>query len=50
MNIRALTTGLAVTEVPSYESERRHGTSNLNTITDGWRVLKTIFRERRRPF
>ncbi len=49
MNIRALTTGLAVTEVPSYEAERLHGTSNLNTVTDGWRVLKTIIRERRSP-
>jgi glycosyltransferase involved in cell wall biosynthesis len=49
MNIRALTTGLAVREVPSFESERLFGSSNLNTIKDGWRVLKTIFRERRNP-
>ncbi|MGH1493823.1 MAG: glycosyltransferase family 2 protein [Acidimicrobiales bacterium] len=49
MNIRALTTGLVVTEVPSYEAERLFGTSNLNTIKDGWRVLKTIVRERRSP-
>ena len=50
MNIRALRAGLAVTEVPSYELERLHGTSHLNTVTDGWRVLRTIVRERRRPF
>ena len=49
MNIRALTAGLIVTEVPSYESERMYGTSNLNTVTDGWRVLRTIIRERRKP-
>ncbi len=49
MNIRALTMGLTVTEVPSFESERVHGTSHLNTITDGWRVLKTIISERRNP-
>jgi glycosyltransferase involved in cell wall biosynthesis len=49
MNIRALTTGMSVTEVPSYEAERIYGTSHLNTVTDGWRVLKTIIRERRSP-
>jgi hypothetical protein len=32
--------------VPSFESERIHGSSNLKTIPDGWRVLKTIFSER----
>lgn len=50
MNIRALRAGLNVTEVPSYESRRIHGTSNLNTITDGWRVLKTIVNERLNGF
>ena len=46
MNIRALRAGLVVTEVPSYESRRIHGTSHLNTISDGWRVLRTICAER----
>jgi hypothetical protein len=46
MNIRALRAGLRVTEVPSFEAERIHGESNLRTFPDGWRVLKTIFRER----
>ena len=50
MNIRALRAGLEVTEVPSFESERLFGASHLNTVTDGWRVLKTIVSERRRPF
>jgi glycosyltransferase involved in cell wall biosynthesis len=38
--------GLAITEVPSFESPRRHGESNLNTFRDGWRVLRTLLRER----
>lgn len=50
MNIRALRAGLSITEVPSFESERIHGTSHLNTITDGWRVLKTILSERMTTF
>ncbi len=50
MNIRALRADLEITEVPSYEAARLFGSSNLNTVTDGWRVLATIVRERRRPF
>jgi len=50
MNIRALQSGVEITEVPSFESERLFGTSHLNTVTDGWRVLKTIISERRDPF
>lgn len=46
MNIRALRAGLTVTEVPSFEAKRIHGTSNLNTVKDGWRVLRTIAQER----
>jgi hypothetical protein len=46
MNVRALRAGLKVTEVPSFEADRIHGTSRLRTIPDGWRVLKTIYRER----
>jgi glycosyltransferase involved in cell wall biosynthesis len=49
MNIRVLKARLNVVEVPSFESERVHGESNLRTFPDGWRVLKTIFRELRRP-
>jgi glycosyltransferase involved in cell wall biosynthesis len=45
MNVRALSRGLHVTEVPSFESERIHGQSNLHTFRDGWRVLKTLLRE-----
>ncbi|MGF1599679.1 MAG: glycosyltransferase family 2 protein [Acidimicrobiales bacterium] len=50
MNIRALRAGLVVTEVPSYEARRLHGVSNLNTVTDGFRVLRTILAERFTPF
>lgn len=50
MNIRALQAGVEITEVPSFESERIFGTSHLNTVTDGWRVLRTIVAERRSPF
>jgi hypothetical protein len=35
-----------VAEVPSHEYRRIHGKSNLRTFPDGWRVLKTIVRER----
>jgi glycosyltransferase involved in cell wall biosynthesis len=45
MNVRALKVGLEVVEVASFEHDRIYGTSNLNTFRDGWRVLKTIFRE-----
>lgn len=45
MNIRALSCGLKVTEVPSFEFKRVYGTGRLRTIPDGWRVLKTILRE-----
>lgn len=48
MNIRAARAGLVVTEVPSHERCRIHGESNLHAVRDGWRVLKTIVRERKR--
>ena len=35
-------------EVPSYERDRFHGQSNLNTFRDGLRVLRTILSELRR--
>ncbi len=46
MNVRALRAGLKVVEVPSFEDRRRHGFSRLRAIPDGWRVLRTIVRER----
>ena len=48
MNLRAAHAHLAIKEVPSIEAERLHGTSNLNAVSDGLRVLRTIIRERMR--
>ncbi|MBT2501652.1 glycosyltransferase family 2 protein [Curtobacterium sp. ISL-83] len=39
---------LSIAEVPSHEKLRVHGHSNLNAISDGIRVLKSIMHERRR--
>jgi glycosyltransferase involved in cell wall biosynthesis len=47
INVRVHTAGLRITEVPSYESRRLHGASNLNAVSDGLRVLRTIAFERR---
>ncbi|MGH3117099.1 MAG: glycosyltransferase family 2 protein [Gaiellales bacterium] len=46
INIRVAKAGLEVAEVPSYEKLRINGESNLHTFRDGFRVLKTILRER----
>jgi glycosyltransferase involved in cell wall biosynthesis len=48
INIRVAGHKLRVAEVPSVESERIHGASNLNAFTDGKRVLRTILQEWRR--
>ncbi|MBI2690719.1 MAG: glycosyltransferase family 2 protein [Solirubrobacterales bacterium] len=49
MNIRAHTTGLRTAEVPSMEYDRIHGSSNLNAVRDGLRILRVIISERLRP-
>jgi len=46
MNIRAMRRRFNVVEVASFEGPRLNGQSSLRTFPDGWRVLKTIFRER----
>ncbi|MEA2170073.1 MAG: hypothetical protein QOF76_3373 [Solirubrobacteraceae bacterium] len=46
MNVRVLVAELRVAEVPSHEARRIHGVSKLNTFRDGYRVLRTIARER----
>jgi hypothetical protein len=43
----ALGAGLEIWEVPSYERCRRAGVSNLNAVTDGRRVLKTLLLAKR---
>ncbi len=45
LNLRAARARLRITEVPSFEQARIHGESNLNALTDGLRVLRTIARE-----
>jgi len=44
MNLQALVERLLVCEVASCEWRRLHGVSNLRTVRDGWRVLRTIMR------
>lgn len=44
MFIKAKKLGLKVVEVPSIEHKRKNGKSNLNTFSDGFKILKTIFR------
>ncbi|MBC7403880.1 MAG: glycosyltransferase family 2 protein [Microbacteriaceae bacterium] len=48
LNCRIAAAQLRVTEVPSVEKPRIFGESNLNAISDGLRVLKTILTERSR--
>jgi glycosyltransferase involved in cell wall biosynthesis len=45
LNLRAARAGLRIVEVASFEQARIHGESNLNAVTDGLRVLRTIARE-----
>ncbi len=48
INLRMHRANLKIAEVPSFEHPRIYGKSNLRTFRDGWRVLKTIVRERRK--
>jgi glycosyltransferase involved in cell wall biosynthesis len=45
INVRVAAAELEIAEVCSYEANRIHGVSNLNAVTDGFRVLKTIRQE-----
>jgi len=47
MNVRIAKAGLRVKEVPSFETARHFGASNLNAFSDGLRVLRTIRAERK---
>ncbi len=47
INVRAARQGWSIREVGSFEGKRIYGRSNLNAVTDGLRVLRTISRERR---
>ena len=46
INIRVAKAGLNVVEVPSVEQKRLYGESHLHVVRDGWRILRTIVRER----
>jgi glycosyltransferase involved in cell wall biosynthesis len=48
INVRIAKAKLRVAEVPSFEQTRVFGTSNLNAVADGIRVLRTIHAERSR--
>jgi glycosyltransferase involved in cell wall biosynthesis len=45
IHVRVAKAALKVAEVPSYESPRLHGLSNLNATTDGLRVVRTMLAE-----
>jgi glycosyltransferase involved in cell wall biosynthesis len=48
INCRFAAAGVAIAEVPSVEKLRMFGESNLRAVSDGFRVLKTLFTEWRR--
>jgi glycosyltransferase involved in cell wall biosynthesis len=49
ITVRAARHKLRIREVASVEFPRLHGVSNLNAVSDGIRVLRTIVREYRSP-
>jgi len=49
INTRIAKAKLDIHEVPSFEHERIHGESNLNTFRDGFRVLVALVVERVKP-
>ena len=48
INCRFAAADVSITEVPSVEQVRMFGQSNLNAVSDGFRVLKTLMTEWRR--
>jgi len=48
LNVRVAAAGAQIAEVGSVEKVRLFGESNLNAVRDGFRVLRTIFAEKRR--
>lgn len=46
INVNASRAGLRVVEVPSREGRRIYGESNLRPVRDGWRIARTLLRER----
>jgi putative flippase GtrA len=50
INVRVAASHLKIAEVCSYEKARIYGTSNLRSLSDGMRVLRTICQEFVRPW
>jgi glycosyltransferase involved in cell wall biosynthesis len=50
IDIRAHRAGLRTAEVPCFETDRIHGASNLNALSDGLRCLRVILQERFRRY
>jgi len=50
IHLRAHKAHLRIAEVPSVEYRRIYGKSNLRAFSDGWRVLRTIVKERSKNF
>lgn len=48
LSIQAYKANLKIVEIPSFEFPRISGESKLNAFRDGWRVFKTVIKERRR--
>ncbi len=46
MAIKAKKAGMKITEIPSFESPRISGQAKLNSLRDGWIILKIIVAER----
>ena len=46
LDIKARKAGLQVVEVPCMENKRIHGEGKLRSLSDGWRILRTIIGER----
>ena len=46
MTARCAKKGYKITEIPTIEPKRIGGTAKLNTIIDGWRILKFVLKER----
>jgi hypothetical protein len=43
--IKAKKLGLNIVEIPSVEFKRQSGESNLKTVQDGMKILKTIMKQ-----
>ena len=50
IGIRAQRARLRIAEVPCFEAERIHGSSNLSALRDGLRIARTIVTERLRAY